>query len=168
MQYLKPELLLIGEAPGYQGTRRTGVPFASEYILEGNMPEASFFHHSQGYKRVFNDGKVGKEPTSTIMWRTISVYDQPPLLWAIFPHHPHVPGNPESNRAPTHKEVQQVLPLLEAFLQLFPVKHILAVGNIAKHTLDGLGVESHKVRHPSRGGATVFAQQLDKFLSHQY
>ena len=29
----KPKLLLIGEAPGYQGTRITGCPFTSEALL---------------------------------------------------------------------------------------------------------------------------------------
>lgn len=33
-----PEYLLIGEAPGYQGCRFSGVPFASEaLVLEGSM-----------------------------------------------------------------------------------------------------------------------------------
>lgn len=159
-----PRVLLVGEAPGYQGTRRTGVPFASEFMLAGGMPEAPFFTRHTGFRRAFQDSHVHREPTSTIMWRTISRCESLPLLWAAFSHHPHEPGSPLTNRAPTRREVVEMLPMLERFITLFDINQILAVGNTAKATLDMLGINAQKLRHPSRGGATIFAQQLYEIL----
>ena len=39
MELLNPRILLVGEAPGYQGCRLTGVPFTSEYILLKGIKE---------------------------------------------------------------------------------------------------------------------------------
>ena len=160
----EPRVLLIGEAPGYQGTRRTGIPFASEYLLEGLQADAPFFARRPGFQRAYPDGRIYREPTSTIMWRTISRYEPLPLLWAAFPHHPHQPDTVESNRAPSRQELIEARPLLEAFLKLFPIERIIAVGNIAEATLGSLGIDAYKVRHPSHGGASLFAAQLSVLL----
>lgn len=161
----KPDTLLIGEAPGYQGTTRTGIPFCSEFIMEKNMPEASFFNNAQGFRRVFDDTKIFKEPTSTIMWRTLSQYKKLPLLWAVFPHHPYIGNNLLSNRTPTTHEVKILEHLLIDFLSIFEVKQVLSVGNTAKNTLDSIGISSIKIRHPSHGGANIFAKQLFEAMS---
>jgi uracil-DNA glycosylase len=160
MALLHPELILIGEAPGYQGTRRTGVPFGSEHIITGGMPEVGFFANTQGFERAFNE-RIYKEPTSTIMWRTISAYEKLPLLWAVYPLHPHQPGNIESNRTPTRKEVGAMKDHLVKLLQITGVKTVLALGNTAKATLDDLNIPAQKLRHPARGGGPVFRKQLD-------
>jgi uracil-DNA glycosylase len=160
MMQQRPEILLIGEAPGYQGTRRTGIPFASEYIIDGLMEHAPFFTHDRGFQRAYHDRRTYREPTSTIMWRTISTWERLPLLWAAFPHHPHLPGNTETNRAPTRAELIAAQPLLQEFLAIFPVRQIVAVGNTAHVALAALGIDAIKIRHPSHGGATEFTQQL--------
>lgn len=167
MGELSPKLLLVGEAPGYQGTRRTGVPFASEHIISGGMPEVEFFKNATGFTRAYLDKRIYKEPTSTIMWRTISQYNALPLLWAVYPLHPHQPNNLESNRTPTRAEVTKYKPQLVELIELTGVEQVLALGNIAKATLDELGVESIKLRHPARGGGRIFAEQLDKIMNSQ-
>lgn len=157
-----PHVIIIGEAPGYQGTSRTGVPFASEYHL-GGQSEIDFFRDTSGFTRVAKDG-LSKEPTSTIMWRTIGQYERLPILWAVYPLHPHHPGNTASNRTPTPAEVRSGRDQLVDLLDILQPEKVVALGNIAKTTLDSLGVPSQKVRHPSRGGAAVFAQQLDALM----
>lgn len=166
MALLSPELILIGEAPGYQGTRRTGVPFGSEHIITGGMPEVAFFKNTRGFERAF-DERMHKEPTSTIMWRTISAYEKLPLLWAVYPLHPHQLGNTESNRTPTRKEVEEMKDHLVRLLQITGVKTVLALGNTAKNTLDDLNIPAQKLRHPARGGGPVFRKQLDEFIKLQ-
>lgn len=163
MAQLKPSVLLIGEAPGYQGTRRTGVPFASEHIISGLMPDASFFAGEDTFERAYDD-RLYKEPTSTIMWRTISRYNTLPLLWAVYPLHPHQHGNFESNRTPTRSEVAPAKEHLVKFIELTEVKTVLALGNTAKATLDDLDIVAQKLRHPARGGGPIFARQLNDFM----
>lgn len=164
IERLSPPCVLIGEAPGYQGTRRTGVPFASEFILDGGMPEVTLFHAKDGFRRVFVDGRTYKEPTATIMWRTISRYDTPPLLWSAYPLHPHKPGNRKSNRTPSKTEVAEVGYLLRVFLEIIDADIVLSLGNTAKTSLDELGIVSQKIRHPSHGGGPLFREQLDHIL----
>lgn len=159
-----PTCVLIGEAPGYQGTRRTGIPFVSEFILEGGMPEVSLFGASGALQRVYTDERTYKEPTATIMWRTISRYDHLPLLWSAYPLHPHMSGNLQSNRTPTKNEVAAVRPLLLSFLEMIQVDIVLSLGNTAKSSLDELGIVSQKIRHPSHGGGPLFREQLDRIL----
>lgn len=164
MAQFKPSVLLIGEAPGYQGTRRTGVPFASEHIISGMMPNVPFFEEGSSFQRAFDD-RLYKEPTSTIMWRTITQYDKLPLLWAVFPLHPHQPDNFNTNRTPTRVEVVSAKNHLTKFIELTEVETVLALGNTAKATLDDLGVITQKLRHPARGGGPTFAKQLADFMS---
>ena len=160
----RPKVVIIGEAPGYQGSRRTGVPFASEFTLEGGLPDVPFFARKQGFERVFDDGRTYREPTSTIMWRTISRCQTLPVLWAAFPLHPHQPSNPNSNRTPTAGEVRALASLLNDFLGLFAVEQVLALGNTAHTALGHLGMDVPKLRHPAHGGATIFARQLYEIL----
>lgn len=164
MAQLRPSVLLIGEAPGYQGTRRTGVPFASEHIINGLMPNVPFFEEGGAFERAFDD-RLYKEPTSTIMWRTISQYSRLPLLWAVYPLHPHQLDSFDSNRTPTRTEVASAKNHLTKFIELTEVETVLALGNTAKATLDDLGFVTQKLRHPARGGGPVFAKQLADFMA---
>jgi uracil-DNA glycosylase len=164
MALLVPDVLLIGEAPGYQGTRRTGVPFASEHILTGGMPEVDFFKNTEGFVRAYSGDRIYKEPTSTIMWRKISKYDTIPLLWAVYPLHPHEAENTESNRTPTRAEVVAMKDHLQKLIHIIQPKAVVALGNTAKRTLDDLGIDAQKLRHPARGGGPVFERQLDELI----
>jgi len=158
-----PRVMVVGEAPGYQGTRRTGVPFASEYHTSG-ASDVAFFEDQNGFARAFDDPRIRKEPTSTVMWRTISQCRELPLLWAVYPLHPHQPGNVESNRTPTRNEVQSCKTHLVELIDMLQIETVIALGNVAKTTLDELNIDAVKVRHPSRGGASIFAQQLYEIL----
>jgi uracil-DNA glycosylase len=164
MALMSPKIILVGEAPGYQGTRRTGVPFGSEFAVTGGLTEVSFFNDTNTFRRVYDD-RVYKEPTSTIMWRTISKYDTLPILWAAYPLHPHKPGNVESNRTPTRSEVASTRAHLLKLLELTNIETTLALGNIAKATLDELGIASQKIRHPAHGGGPTFTRQLHEFMT---
>lgn len=167
MALLAPDILLIGEAPGYQGTRRTGVPFGSEHIIIGGMPEVAFFKNTDGFVRAYNGDRIYKEPTSTIMWSKISKYEKLPLLWAVYPLHPHQADNTESNRTPTRSEVATTKDHLQKLLRIVQPKTVLALGNTANIALDDLGIAAQKLRHPARGGGSVFERQLDTVIRNE-
>ena len=119
-------LLLVAEAPGYRGTRVSGVPLTSERQLTGLGPA---------------------EATATIVHRTLAELgiEEEVLLWNLVPTHP---GTATSNRPPTRAEIEQS----EGFLaELARRRRVIAVGRLAHARLGG-----PYVRHPSHGGAFAF------------
>jgi uracil-DNA glycosylase len=69
-----------------------------------------------------------------------------------------------SNRTPNKCEQAAGLPILKAFLELFPCEHVVALGKIAAAQLQKLGVNAHCVRHPASGGARLFRAQTGEIL----
>lgn len=159
-----PNTILVGEAPSYQGTRFTGVPFASEYHLLDASSEITFFKNKKGFAKTNESSKMLREPTSTIMQKTLQTLNYRPLLWAAFPFHPFVKGIPLSNRKPTAEELKQGKIILERLVKIFEIKNFVAVGNVASETLSKLDIKHIKVRHPSHGGANQFAAGLKTYL----
>ncbi len=158
-----PRLLLIGEAPGYQGTRITGCPFTSEaLLLEDGVPRIGKLSDRLTSRRL-----PWREPSSTIVWRALREEGLADLtiLWGAYPWHPYG-ASPLSNRAPTETEKAMGSVLLRKLLSALPDVTVVAVGNIAADSLRKLGVEAEKIRHPSNGGATAFRSGLALVAKH--
>ncbi|MCS6886729.1 uracil-DNA glycosylase [Chloroflexus sp.] len=155
-----PDLVLIGEAPGYNGARRTGVPFTSEQILLDGIEPLGQFGTARGFQRATSDGRISREPTATIVYRELAALNRFAVGWNAFPLHPHQPGKPQSNRTPRSSELALGLPLLARACALFAGCPVVAMGRIASQALAQLGIVHTAVRHPAQGGARQFAEGL--------
>ena len=149
--------VLIGEAPGYQGCRISGIPFTSErLIIAGAIP------------RVVDEARLStralpwSEPSATIVWSTLHELGIAPttILWNAFPWHPYCQDNPCSNRAPTRAECQSGLSIVESLLAIVPRARLFAVGRCAERVLTEIGREAVVLRHPAQGGAGQFRRKL--------
>jgi uracil-DNA glycosylase len=157
-----PDLLLIGEAPGYNGCRRSGVPFTSEPLLLAGIPALQQFGSERGFVRAVDDGPPPAEITATIVYTALAAHGCYAVGWNAAPLHPCRAGNPRSNRTPRVGELAEGIPLLAAFLALFPAVPVAAMGRLAAQQLQRLGVAHTPLRHPAQGGATIFRRQLEQ------
>jgi uracil-DNA glycosylase len=126
----RASILLVGEAPGYRGTRVSGIPFTSERQLTGAGPA---------------------EATASIVHRVLGELglEEDVLLWNVVPTHP---GDRGSNRRPSRAEVDAGLPFAH---ELAAGRLVVPVGRVAHAALGG-----PYVRHPSHGGGAAFARGL--------
>jgi uracil-DNA glycosylase len=129
-------VLVVAEAPGYRGTRVSGIPLTSERQLTGSGPA---------------------EATATIVHRVLAELgcDDDVLLWNAVPTHP---GDAVSNRRPTRCEIAAGVPFAHELAG--GRRRIVAVGRVAHEAFGGT-----YVRHPSHGGAVAFRRGLEELLS---
>jgi uracil-DNA glycosylase family 4 len=130
-------ILLVGEAAGYRGARISGIPFTSERQLTGCGPA---------------------EATATIVQRTLAELgiEDDVLLWNVVPTHPYQPGRPQTNRRPSHAEVEASARFLQAVAR---GRSVVAVGRLAEEATG-----APYVRHPSHGGGSAFRRDLEALL----
>lgn len=158
-----PRLILVGEAPGYQGCRFAGVAFVSErLLLEGAIPRVD-----RAVGRLTTRPLPWSEPSATIVWKTLfrlGIAEQT-ILWNALQLHPEGAAGPLSNRTPSPTEVALGAEALRRLRRAFPRALVVAVGRKAEGALAGVGVATGAVvRHPANGGATAFADGLASAL----
>jgi uracil-DNA glycosylase len=166
MRDRSPQVLLVGEAPGFRGMKLTGIPFTNRTILDGPANAFGLFGPGKGYALPGDSGGVASEPTATVMWEVLAELDFLPLLWSAYPFHPHAPGRPLSNRTPTLTETAIGTPFWQELTELFPIETVVAVGNVAHHSLERSGLRVPKIRHPAHGGRAGFKLGLQELLAH--
>lgn len=154
-----PEVLVVGEAPGWRGCRFSGVPFTSEAQLNGELPFAG------------EQSSLGAQPyreaTATIFWRVMRKLHPRFLAWNNLPLHPHQLGKPLSNRTPAPEEIRAAERMLAELIALLEPKWIVAVGKSAQTALQYLGIAPICVRHPGHGGAKAFEIQMQALFCRQ-
>ncbi|MET1022225.1 MAG: uracil-DNA glycosylase [Arthrobacter sp.] len=165
MQVRGPEVLLVGEAPGFRGMRITGVPFTNRTMFEGPANGFGLFGPGKGYVLPAEAAGVAAEPTATVMWEVLAELEFLPLLWSACPWHTHVPGRPLSNRTPTAPEASLGTPFWQGLRELFDIKTVVAVGNVAHRSLQRSGLAAPKIRHPAHGGRAGFKLGLQELLA---
>ncbi len=164
VEKFNPKILLCGEAPSYRGARLTGIPFSSKNFLRKGVEKFGLYGLDKGYQITEEFPGVNSEPTATMIWETMSNLNIVPLSWNAFPFHPFKKGEPKSNRLPTIQEIKTGEIFLKELIAIFKIETVIAVGNTAHFTLNNLGIENYKVRHPANGGKNEFVKGINQFL----
>jgi uracil-DNA glycosylase len=151
----RADVVAVGEAAGYQGMRWSGIAFTSEFdLLRWGHP----------YRRSSRRPRPWKEPSGTIVHGVLEDMgaERRVILWNTVPTHPHLEGQPLSNRRPTRAEVAAGLPYVQRLLELVRPRLLVGVGRIAAETL---GSRAVYVRHPAQSGATAFRAGMRALLA---
>lgn len=146
-----PPVFLLAEAPGPWGCRFSGVPLTSESQLV-----------DPAFPLTGRPSSLAEEPyqeySARIYWRALQPHFPRFFTWNTVPFHPFKPEKPLSIRTPRQGEVNAFADLLQAMLAVLAPSCILAIGRKAEGALARIGVEAQYVRHPSQGGAVLFAE----------
>lgn len=153
------EFLVVGEASGYLGMRRSALAFTSEkQLLEGAIPRVPAPPGRLTERRL-----PYSEPSATIVWRTLKALGiaERTVMWNALPMHPFHPGDPDTNRTPTDAELMLGAPAMRLLVEAFRRAKVVAVGRKSELLLARMGIAVvGQVRHPANGGATEFSRGL--------
>lgn len=159
---LGSDTIWMGRDLGYRGGRRTGLALTDEERLilfaklyPGSVPEKA------------TKGPIVAERTATEIWNILSRLEMPPLLWNVFPFHPHEPNAPMTNRRFTNSELANVSDLNHELVSWLKIKKIICIGQDAATYAKSLGLEVECVRHPSYGGIKDFREGMQRVYGNK-
>jgi hypothetical protein len=148
------ESIWIARDLGYRGGRRTGFALTDDIHLERHAARWSVDVVRP------TKGTPVAEATASVVWKALERIDETVFLWNVFPLHPHDADDPMTNRTHTSVERDFGLSMLEGLLELLQPTRVMAIGGDAVRAANRLGYEPLPLRHPSYGGARIFANQV--------
>lgn len=151
------DTIWMGRDLGYRGGRRTGLALTDER----HLPAMGRIYPGTESLRTTVGPEVA-ERTAAEIWAVLALLDRPPLLWNVFPFHPHDEGNPFTNRKFTTKELREVDELNGMLISWLGIRRIVSIGQDAATYAAKFGVEVVSVRHPSYGGVTEFRDGISR------
>ena len=157
-----PAPLFVGEAPGINGARITGIPFTSPEVLTSLSDPWGAFAAENGFAIPDGENRSQREATATLFWKSVIEWCSGllrPMTWNAFPFWPH-DGEQRGNRTPTVAELRIGSQWLRRMVELHPHAVIVAVGRCAERALQAIDVGHIPIRHPAHGGARAFAEGL--------
>jgi hypothetical protein len=161
IERLETDTIWMGRDLGYRGGRRTGLALTDEQhlpLLEKSYPGVTVSKATKG--------PVVAERTAVEIWAILSRLERPPLLWNVFPLHPHEPGLPMTNRRFSARELASVTELNRILVAWLGIKRIVCIGQDAAGYASSFGVQVECVRHPSYGGITDFRDGMHQIYGH--
>lgn len=151
------DTIWMGRDLGYRGGRRTGLALTDER----HLPAMSKIYPGTESSKTTVGPEVA-ERTAAEIWAVLALLDKPPLLWNVFPFHPHDEGDAFTNRKFTSKELREVDDLNAALVSWLGIRRIVSIGQDAATYAAKFGVEVESVRHPSYGGVTDFREGISR------
>lgn len=162
VESLGTDTIWMGRDLGYRGGRRTGLALTDEArlpLLAAHYPGSS---PSKATK-----GPPVAERTATEIWAVLGRLERPPLLWNVFPLHPHDPDDPMTNRRFAARELSEVTELNRTLIDWLGIRRIVCIGQDAVTYAATFGAEVECVRHPSYGGVTEFRLGMQRIYGRE-
>ncbi|MBF3409310.1 uracil-DNA glycosylase [Burkholderia pseudomallei] len=157
IEQLGVDTIWMGRDLGYRGGRRTGLALTDERRLSAvaqSYPGAAANKATRG--------PVVAERTAAEIWAILERLDRLPLLWNVFPFHPHEADDPMTNRRFTAKELAAVSELNQALFKWLSIRRIICIGQDAANYAKAFGISVECVRHPSYGGVADFRRGMQE------
>lgn len=151
------DTIWMGRDLGYRGGRRTGLALTDESHLP--MMKACY-PGSKPHRATV--GPVVAERTATEIWAALCQLQMPPVLWNVFPFHPHEIGDEMTNRRFSSAELQAVDALNRELVHWLKIRRIICIGQDAAKYATSFGVEVECIRHPSYGGVREFRDGIQR------
>lgn len=162
IETLGSDTIWMGRDLGYRGGRRTGLALTDER----HLPMMSTSYPGTQATRATR-GPAVAERTAAEIWDVIQWLDNPPLLWNVFPFHPHEESEPFTNRKFSTRELKEVHDLNAELISWLGIRRIISIGQDAAHYASGFGVDVLCVRHPSYGGVREFREGIRKLYGDE-
>lgn len=154
MHELSPKIMLVGEAPGYHGCGKTGIPFTDEFAISTEA-----FFDEKGFKNY----TLEQERSSAIVWNVLHQKTEMPLMWNIYPFHP-IGTSLHSNRTPKAAEVTLGRDIMMELLYFFKIEKFYCLGKASYNALKDVIPDVEYIRHPSHGGMKECTDKLMEIL----
>lgn len=148
---LGSDTVWLGRDLGYRGGRRTGLALTDET----HLPWVERVYRGASAVRATR-GEAVAERTAAEIWGALPQLDVPPLLWNVFPFHPHEGGDGMSNRKFTASELAQAEELNAQLFKGLGIRRAISIGQDAASCAQRFGLVVSTVRHPSYGGTSEF------------
>lgn len=162
VERLRTDTIWMGRDLGYRGGRRTGLALTDEARLPMFAAYYAGFAPSKATK-----GPSVAERTAAEIWAVLAHLERPPLLWNVFPFHPHDRDDPMTNRRFVAHELAEVTDLNRTLITWLGIRRIVCIGQDATAYAATFGVEVECVRHPSYGGVTEFRQGMQRIYGEE-
>lgn len=160
VEQLGVDTIWMGRDLGYRGGRRTGLALTDEC----HLPLFGIAYPGANPSKA-TKGVAWAERTAAEIWSVLFQLNHPPLLWNVFPFHPHELGVELSNRRFSTRELSVVTDLNRQLVSWLKIKRIICIGQDAATYAQLFGVTIDCVRHPSYGGVKEFRAGMNKIYS---
>lgn len=148
---LNIDTLWMGRDLGYRGGRRTGLALTDE----AHLVDVEKVYLGASAKKA-TTGVAVAERTAAEIWAVIGALKKPPMLWNVFPFHPHSASNVLSNRKFSSAELSFVSDLNRELINWVKPRLVIAIGQDAGNYARTFCNSVETIRHPSYGGVTEF------------